>query len=103
MLRKIMRNIDQNLNEYADDESDMSSYLNDVKDYEFIVSKYGEFSGVRVWFAVGSLSIYLDTSTGEFNGALMEERARWRTLHRVCEGINQIFKEIYKNEIQNKS
>jgi len=103
MLRKIMRNIDQNLNEYADDESDMSSYLNDVKDYEFIVSKYGEFSGVRVWFAVGSLSIYLDTSTGEFNGALMEERVRWRTLNRVCEGINQIFKEIYKNEIQNKS
>ena len=103
MLRRIMWKIDHSLNKYADDKDDLRSYLNDVKDYEFIVSRYGEFSGVRVWFAAGDLSIYLDTTTEELNGLSLMERERWIMRGYVCGTINRIFKEIYKNEIQNKS
>lgn len=103
MLRRMMRKIEHILNENADDINDMSSYLNDVKDYEFIVSKYGEFSGVRVWFAVGSLSLYLDTTIAELSGATLMERERFTISSQACNAVNQIFKEIYKNEIQNKS
>ena len=103
MLRRMMRKIEHILNEYADDINDMSSYLNDVKDYEFIVSRYGEFSGVRVWFATGAPSFYLDTTIEELSGATLMERERFTISSQACNAINQIFKEIYKNEIQNKS
>ena len=103
MLRRMMRKTEHILNEYADDINDLRSFLNDVKGYEFIVSRYGEFNGVRVWFAVGSLSLYLDTAIAELSGATLMERERFTISSQACNAINQIFKEIYKNEIQNKS
>lgn len=103
MLRRMMRKIEHILNEYADDINDLRSFLNDVKDYEFIVSRYGEFSGVRVWFATGAPSLYLDTTIEELSGATLMERERYTISHQACNAVNQIFKEIYKNEIQNKS
>lgn len=103
MLKNIMWEIDCSLNEYADNEYDMRSYLNDIRDYEFVTDRYGEFSGVRVWFAIGDPSIYLDTTTNSILGAGGLSFMLIEITDSVSDTVNQIFKEIYKNEIQNKS
>ena len=102
-LKGTMIRIGVSLIESANDESDMSSYLSIIKDYEFIMNKYGEFDGVRIWFEVGDPSICLDTTTNEMCGETTCHHVRYACCREACDTINRIFKEIYKNEIQNKS
>lgn len=102
-LKGTMIRIGVSLIESANDESDMSSYLSIIKDYEFIMNKYGEFDGVRIWFEVGDPSICLDTTTNEMCGETTCHQVRCACYREACDTINRIFKEIYKNEIQNKS
>lgn len=106
-LKETMIRIGVSLIESANDESDMSSYLSIIKDYEFIMNKYGEFDGVRIWFEVGDPSICLDTTTNEMCGETTCHQVFWKLQNafyrEACDTINRIFKEIYKNEIQNKS
>lgn len=102
-LKGTMIRIGVSLIESANDESDMSSYLSIIKDYEFIISKYGEFDGVRIWFEVGDPSICLDTTTNEMCGETTCHQVQYACCREACDTINRIFKEIYKNEIQNKS
>lgn len=74
----------------------VGAYLDDCYDIKYTIDSRGDFQGVRVMVACGGPNIWIDTNTGQVEGAWWLTHATKGLSNDAMRVIDDYFEEIYE-------
>lgn len=83
--------------EEAGEAHDLISYLADILDVEYIVSSSKDFVSARVYLALASPTIYIDTEDAVIKGFYGSDRVEVALPFDLVDEINDIFSTIWED------